>query len=259
MKLLIDADTIAFSCAATAENDELWVATSRADKMVESMLEATGADSYELWFTGPNNFRYKVFPEYKAGRIGTYRPKWEQDTKHYMMEHWQANLTDGVEADDMVGIRQHEIDEEWLPRFDARHEVHSMIAHIDKDIDMIPGWHYNWELVRLGKVIREARKYQVTHEEADRIFFTQLLTGDPTDGIKGVPGIGPKKAASILDGLTTAKEMYEAVADQYSCFEEMDMNAQCLWIHRKHNDYWRDWYDASWRESERQEFPADDS
>jgi DNA polymerase-1 len=249
MKLLIDADTIAFGCAASAEDSELWVATSRADLAIENMLRATNATSYELWFTGPNNFRYQVFPEYKAGRIGAYRPKWERDVKEHMTHTWNANLTDGIEADDMMGIRTYEIDIEWIGKFDARHDIHSMISHIDKDINMIPGWHYNWELTRLGKVIREAKTYYVSPEEADRIFFTQMLVGDPTDGIKGVPGIGPKKAAAILEGLTDPNEMYKRVEDLYSCFEEMDLNGQCLWMHRKHNDYWKDWYSEEKRET----------
>ena len=31
-----------------------------------------------------------------------------------------------------------------------------------------------------------------------RHFLTQCLTGDTTDGYKGVPGIGPKKAEALL-------------------------------------------------------------
>ena len=232
MLLLIDADTVAFGCAASAEDSELWVATSRADQMIENMLTATGADEYELWFSGPNNFRYQIYPEYKANRIKTYRPKWEQDVKTHMTEVWNANLTDGIEADDMVGIRQMELKD-------------TMISHVDKDINMIPGMHYNWELVRLGKVIREAKIYEVSHNEADLTFFTQLLVGDPTDGIKGVPGIGPKRAKALLDMCNTTEDYLQMLEDQYSCFEEMDMNASCLWIHRKHNDYWKDWYDPS--------------
>jgi DNA polymerase-1 len=104
---------------------------------------------------------------------------------------------------------------------------------------MIPGKHYNWMLQRLGKVIREARIYNVSLEEADRFFWTQLLVGDTTDNIKGVPGIGPKKAEALLRECSGNQECYEKIKELFSCDEELDMNAQCLWIQRSPNDSWR--------------------
>jgi len=38
----------------------------------------------------------------------------------------------------------------------------------------------------------------ISFEDAQRNFYTQVLTGDTTDGYKGIPGIGPKKAEAIL-------------------------------------------------------------
>ena len=35
---------------------------------------------------------------------------------------------------------------------------------------------------------------EISEADADRYFLTQVLTGDVTDGYKGIPGIGPKKA-----------------------------------------------------------------
>jgi DNA polymerase-1 len=224
-KVLIDADTVAFSCAATAEEAELWVATSRANEMIENIIQATDATEYELWLTGPNNFRYQVFPEYKANRIGGYRPKWEKETKEFLIDNWNANVSEGCEADDMVGVRQCESE-------------NTIIAHIDKDIDMIPGWHYTWPIVRKGTVVREAKKYYVTPEEAHRFFCYQLLIGDPTDGLKGVVGVGPKKANAILDG-NKPEDWLEIIRGMYSCDEELILNAQCLWIWRKLNDIWK--------------------
>ena len=38
----------------------------------------------------------------------------------------------------------------------------------------------------------------ISFEEAQKHFFTQVLTGDPSDGYKGVPGIGAKRAEAAL-------------------------------------------------------------
>lgn len=225
MRALIDADNIAFACAASAEEAPVEAAISRTADMLDGILQDTQADEYELWLSGPSNFRKAVYPEYKAQRIDAYRPRWEKEVKQYMVEHWQANWSDGVEADDMLGIRQCSTE-------------NSIIAHLDKDINQIPGWHFNWELNRLGKTIREKRKYFVTLEEANYFFYYQLLVGDPTDNIKGVNGIGPKKAKALLDNLRES-EWIEAIRDLYASEEELDMNAQCVYIWRKEKDNWK--------------------
>lgn len=226
MKALIDADQIAFACAATAEEEDVSVACERANTFLETLLVDSGADEYELWLSGPTNFRYAVYPEYKGHRKNTYRPLWEKEVKQYMQDKWAANWTDGIEADDMLGIRQSE-------------EKDTILCHQDKDLNQIKGKHFNWEIRRLGIVLREKQTYVVTPEAADYWFFYQLLVGDSTDNIKGVRNIGPKKAAGILHGCDNNLERYEAVAARYDSEEELDLNAQCVYIHRKLGDHWR--------------------
>ena len=223
---LIDGDNVAIAAAWSAEEEDEGIACARAVRMVETILFDTGATDYELWLSGPNNFRYNVYPEYKGNRLGMPRPKWEHQVKDFLKREWSANVTDGIEADDMLGIRQYQLED-------------SIICHLDKDMNQIKGQHYNWELWRKGVVIREKQIYTITPEEGDYWFFYQLLVGDPTDNIKGINGIGPKKAAGILHGCESNQERYEAVLERYSCEEELDMNAQCVFIHRKHNDNWR--------------------
>jgi 5'-3' exonuclease len=111
----------------------------------------------------------------------------------------------------------------------ARQTTDSIICTIDKDLDQIPGQHYNF--------VRK-EKYNVSEDEGNRFFFYQLLVGDPTDGIKGVPGIGPKKATRLLDS-TPPDEWLDRIRDLYASEEDLDLNAQCVYIWRKENDNWR--------------------
>jgi len=219
MKCLVDTDIVVFRAAASAENEEeAWIACARADTIIQDILHDTKADVYELWLTGKDNFRYKVFPEYKGNRRDAYRPKWEVAVKDYLVAQWDANWSVGCEADDMLGVRQCEL---------SCNSDESVICTIDKDLKMIPGGHYNFV---------KKEKFYVSDEEGLRFFYTQLLTGDTTDGIKGVPGIGKVKAEKLLSSLSTEAEYFQTVRDQYSCDEEMLMNARCLWIWRKMGD-----------------------
>ena len=84
----------------------------------------------------------------------------------------------------------------------------------------------------------------VTPESGMKHFYTQCLTGDRSDNIKGIEKIGPKKAEKILAGCVTEKEMFDAVRNAYSNDEEFIMNARVLWIRRKDNEDWKDRFNA---------------
>lgn len=217
MKLLIDGDILTFRAAFSAEDEEeAWIPCSRAESMIAEIRADTGVHDAEIWLSGPDNFRYEVYPEYKANRIGMKRPKWEKEVKQYLTEVCEANWTHGHEADDALGYRCM--------------ETGGIIVTIDKDLNMIPGLHYNFV---------KKEKYYVSPEEADRFFFYQLIIGDTVDNIKGVPGLGPKKAEKLLLQGNSPKEWLELIQDQYSCEEELEMNAKCLWIWRQLHDNWR--------------------
>jgi 5'-3' exonuclease len=101
---------------------------------------------------------------------------------------------------------------------------------IDKDLDMIRGWHYNF--------IKD-KKYLIDDQEAIKHFYTQILTGDRVDNIIGLKGIGPKKAAKILEDCITEADMYKAVLEAYDNDETRVLeNGQLLWIRRNANQIW---------------------
>ena len=221
MILLVDADILVFRAGFSAEDEEeAFVACSRADQMLRDMGAELGTDPLELWLSGKDNFRYAIYPEYKANRIAAKRPKWEQAVREYLIREWGAQVAVG-EADDALGIRQTELGD------------NSCIATIDKDLLMIPGWHYNF--------VKKEKQY-VDIPTAWYNFYYQLLVGDTADGVKGVPNVGPVKAKKILGQCADAKEMYDAVVNNYGSYEEFEMNARVLWIWREHNGMWKDLY-----------------
>jgi 5'-3' exonuclease len=138
-------------------------------------------------------------------------------------------MSDGCEADDLLGIEQTANNENG---------VESCIISIDKDLDCISGWHFNPGIRRGGVFIKEPRRYLVSPRDATRFFYTQLLVGDPTDGIKGAPGIGKVKAEKILQHCETEWELYQACLDYFSCEEELIQNARCVYIQHYENEVW---------------------
>ena len=64
------------------------------------------------------------------------------------------------------------------------------------------------------------------------------------DNIKGIEGIGPKKAQALLENCHTEQAMFNAVREAYGNDEEFIMNASVLWIMRHEGDVWRDRFNA---------------
>jgi len=220
MKALIDADIVAYRVACTCQEDDAQdFVFARAEDLVDSILVNTEADEYRLFLTGKDNFRYTIYPEYKAHRPKE-KPFWLEACRQYLIATFNAEVIDGQEADDAMGINQN---------------GDTIICSIDKDLLMIPGRHYNFV---------KDEFINVTEEEAIKHFYMQCLTGDRADNIKGIEKVGPKKAEKILAGCVTEKQMFDAVREAYSNDEEFIMNGRVLWIRRKENENWKDRFNA---------------
>ncbi|CAB4240681.1 exonuclease [uncultured Caudovirales phage] len=216
MKALVDGDIVVYRAAASAEEDDQWVALARADKLMQDILEETTADSYNVYLTGSGNFRREIAPSYKAQRPDA-RPKHWQAVREFLVTQHKAIVCDGFEADDQLGIDQ-----------DKTHKS-TVICSIDKDLLQIPGRHYNF----VKKVFQE-----VTHDEGIKFLYIQSLVGDRSDNIFGVQGIGPVKAAKALDGLLP-EEYYDKCRAMYNDDERYHLNMQLLYIWQKPNDMWK--------------------
>ncbi len=208
---LIDSDLVAYKVAATCDTDEdraLEIALLRCDKLMQNIVDATDSDQYKAFLTGKNNFRKRINPAYKANRKDTIPPRYLQQCRQYLIEEWNAEVSEGCEADDMLGINQ---------------TKETILCSLDKDLDMIPGLHYNWVKGDL---------YEISKIEAIQHFYRQLLIGDRSDNIFGVDGIGKVKAGRLIDHLLDEQEMYEVVRNLYNDDERLCMNMNCLWIWR---------------------------
>lgn len=212
---LIDADIVAYRCAATVpEYDDVEIAFYRIDVIMTQILEATNSKEYIAYLTGKENFRKKINPEYKANRKDTVPPVYLQDCKKYLETNWHAKTESIYEADDLLGINQ---------------TSDTVICSIDKDLLMIPGEHYNW--VRL-------ESQTVSKQDGLRHFYKQMLIGDRSDNITGVAGIGPVKANKLIDPLDNEQDMFELVFSKYEDTSRFLMNANCLWILQQEGKPW---------------------
>lgn len=234
---LIDGDIVLYKCAFSCESrgevvEPLDIGIARCDELMDRILHSTGAESYEAFLTGPNNFRYEYYPAYKANRTAP-KPHYYEEIKQHLLEKWEATLVEGEEADDMLSKRQMSTEG-------------TVICSTDKDLLQIPGHHYNFS--------RDEYSF-VTPDEGLKFFYKQLLIGDTVDNIFGVKGYGPKKSARCIDPCETELEMFERVQSLYDSDERLLMNGICLWLRRYADQIWAfpegaELFDESFNETE---------
>jgi DNA polymerase-1 len=136
-----------------------------------------------------------------------------------MVKEWGAVVIEGQEADDAIAIEATLLKEECV------------IASVDKDLDQIAGWHYNFV---------KKNGYHVTYEEGMRSFYKQILTGDAADNIIGLHGIGPAKSEKLLSEAISEEEMYTACVLAYEGDEARVLeNARLLWLRRYEEQEWK--------------------
>ena len=229
----LDGDIILYSVGFASQEDPVEFALKSARSACESVMHDLGASRLHIYLTGSGNYREQVASDYKANRRDTDKPVHYNAIKEYMIDTLGATLVEGQEADDAMGIG-------------AVQHGHG-IATLDKDLDGIPGWHYNW---------KKRSVYMVSPEDADRFFYTQLITGDSTDNIQGLfKRTGVKAMAAVKEPLeymddpaemfAYVKQVYmDAIEKKKMSSDEQDVErwlatqGQLLWIRRKEDEVW---------------------
>lgn len=260
-KLLIDADGIVYRCgfamektqylvsgtggykefdnakeakafAADHEGSTVWSRKETKDEeealMLCSIIVRDIKDRYpnlepELWLTpSVGNFREQIAKraKYKGNRDAAVRPTHHKAIRGYLEERYGARTASGEEADDALGIAM-------------TANPDSVLVSYDKDLSQIPGLHYNW-------VTKE--EFKVSPRQAQMFFYQQVLSGDATDNVPGVPGIGAVKAKKILEGVKTKADAWTRIVETYAANgltkDDAIETARLVYVRRREAELW---------------------
>ena len=241
LPVLLDADILVYRAGFSPEVTSETTAIAKVNDIVDFIKNNTSSfdlGQYKFYLTGKDNFRHEVAKtaEYKANRKGKPKPEYVDFIRGYLRLKYDAEVYDGQEADDAIATDA------------AKLGYNCIAASIDKDYLQIPCWHYNF-----GR----NEWYKPDEFGGLKFFYQQILTGDGVDNIVGLWRVGPKKAAKMLEGCTTERELYEACVLAYEeaiiknppatqgWVNECDMaadrvleNARLLWLRRYEGEMW---------------------
>jgi len=216
-RVIIDADSIIYGIAVSKKTPNQ--CNSMLDRAIEEIISTCQAKEAFVVIKGSNNFRHRADPLYKSKR------KTDPDIKKRVakMNEYAADfavISDGGEADDYCRVIAGDV------------TGTTIIAHIDKDLDCIPGDHYNYH--------KDKRFfYQVKREDAYRWEIQQIITGDGTDTINGIWRVGPVKAKAMMEGVSNG-QLLDMVLQLYrekgSDPEHFTRAANCIYLREKRED-----------------------
>lgn len=193
--LLVDGDILAYRAAANFQStldfgegpivvaDDIEDAKAAIRDELDELASTLDAQGIAVCLSDDlANWRKDVLPTYKGNRSYAGRPELLYPLKDWLCDTYGKWRRHTLEGDDVMGI---------LATHPYLIKGEKIIVSIDKDMRQIPGKLY---------VEGKDSLITITPEEADHFHLLQTLTGDPVDNYKGCPGVGPKKAARILEG-----------------------------------------------------------
>ncbi|MDO4741956.1 MAG: DNA polymerase I [Candidatus Saccharibacteria bacterium] len=151
--------------------------------------------------------RRSIFPDYKAGRI---KPGEDFYAQIPLLEDlveslgWAFVELDNYEADDIIGTFSREADE--LGNYET--------YIISSDLDMLQIVDENTHMWRILKGFTNIEQIDIKELEEkygikkSQFLDLKALKGDSSDNIPGVPGIGEKTAAKLLNEYGTLDNIY---------------------------------------------------
>lgn len=216
-----------------------------------------------MYLTGEGNFRDIIAKKkgYKANRKEVARPYHLENARWYLRARYNTAISVGCEADDLMCIAQTRYNRLLA---EGKSKVESVICTRDKDLRQCEGWHYGWEMggqpeypltwvdelgtltaeykegvTKAGNPSRTLKKLSGT---GSKWLHAQMLIGDVTDNIPGLPRFGPAKALALLDQCESERELISTVVGVYKdvygdkWIEELHEQAHLVYMIREQNE-----------------------
>lgn len=165
---------------------------------------------------GGSTYRKTLYPEYKANRkeLVAKQTEEEKEQSRKFFDEYERTLEEldkhksitvlrykGVEADDIAAyvcsrLHDYGYKQAWL-------------ISSDRDWDLLVNEHVSrFSYVTRKEQTLDTWDYPVPPEH---YISYKVLTGDAGDNIPGVPGVGPKRAAALIEQYGTAMDIYDAI------------------------------------------------
>lgn len=267
--VLIDADALIYQ----SSKEDLSESIAIIDEKINNIFQKTEADFYSMFISQGGYFRNKIDPAYKNNRK-KYPTQllWTKTLKNYLIEKYGAVAGKEVEADDLVnyfynknhyyhdfpelGLNpttlEHDGDVEQIKALEdyGYKKMKVIIASPDKDLlNSVTGRHFNYTYKLENKEdlnsLLKGWWVDTPYGTNDEFLRMQMIIGDPSDGVAGIPGKGPaywKKLmeANIADWPGILAEYIAYFGNVATAVYEFNKNYRLLKLLERDSDFYRE-------------------
>ena len=230
--LIVDALNLAFRYKHQGRNDFRY----DYQKTVQSLAKSYNCSKVIItadW--GSSTYRKEINPEYKQNRKDKFAEQTDEERAAFEAFFEEFEETLEVLAEDYPVLRYKGV------------EADDIAAHVVKDRDQygleniwMVSSDRDWDLMiqeGVGRFSYVTRK-EVTLENWDEHYNVppehyislKCLTGDKGDNVPGIPGVGPKRAQTLIEEYGTALDLYDAlpISGKYKYIQSLNENAEQL-------------------------------
>lgn len=202
----IDADFLAYQTTAVKGEVTFDEMKNNVKAAIEGLVALSGATSFHLHITPSGSDKggrgsMGIQKPYQGNRDGKEKPQYLNLMRQHLATAYPGTLHQFCEADDGMSSAQYD-----AIRSGSR--TKSIIVSKDKDLDMVPGLHLNWDTGQITDAEEFGSIWLVEKETASgksvklkgygqKFFWAQMLMGDTADHVQGLPLVH----SSIMEGL----------------------------------------------------------
>jgi len=168
--------------------------------MIKNIVNGSGCDKYRIYVDGAGNFRHDLarIKPYKGTRSGV-KPYYYERIEKWLIEDMGAKVIEDIEVDDAICLAMF---------FGFNRGLDYVGATTDKDANGTVGKLFNYD--------KMDEPVYIDVIQAERAFYTQMLTGDNIDNIQGCRQAGAGcKEAKLIASSEDVVEMFWLVANKY--------------------------------------------
>ena len=198
----IDADFLAYQVTFEKEGEEKTYEDMQhnAEVAVDTLRSLAAAEYVHLHLTPSTSnkggrYLHAIQKPYQGNRLDKPKPRYLGIMREWLAKRYPGTLHQFCEADDGMSSCQYAAIREGNRNL-------SIIASKDKDLNMVPGLHLNWET---GEIVDADDFGYVEHDKdknklvgfGQKFFWAQMLVGDTADNIQGLPVV-PGRIMNII-------------------------------------------------------------
>lgn len=213
---IIDADFIPYKAASVQLYNNLTEENTLGivDSVMKNILIYSKCTHYVAFVSGKSSdFRKNTYADYKQNRSTMQKPPMHGLCVNYLINKYDAFVINYVEVDDICSTYHYKYSDLFTT---------TIMCSPDKDLLQCPGEHYNikekklFHVNEIGEIVLTQKgKTKKVYSTGQYKLWHQMISGDPTDNIKGIPGKGDVAAYQYLSKAETVADMEKIVTQMY--------------------------------------------